>query len=126
MDDILEIFKKDSVEQLTDHINEIDNTGNIKFTYETESNNSFSGYSHCQEKKQDGSVKLLVDRKKTHTDQYLHFTSHHPLQHKLSVSRTLMDRKDKVVTEPQDKEQEESKVKEALKLRIPGMGVHSN
>ena len=116
VDDILEVVKKGSVERLTDHINQIDSTGNIKFTYETEIESSIPFLDTLIVKKPYGSIKLLVYRKKTHTDQYLHFTSHHPLQHKLSVIRTLMDRRDKVVTEPQDKEQEEHKIKEALKL----------
>ena len=116
VDDVLEVVKKDSVEQLTTHINQIDKTGNIKFTYETEVDQKIPFLDTLIVKKQDGSIKLLVYRKKTHTDQYLHFNSHHPLQHKLSVIRTLMDRKDKVVTEDEDKKQEEIKIKEALKL----------
>ena len=109
-------MKVGSVEPLTDHINQIDKTGNIKFTYEKESDSSIPFLDTLIVKKQDGSIKLLVYRKKTHTDQYLHFTSHHPIQHKLSVIRTLMDRKDKVVTEQEDKDMEEQKIKEALKL----------
>ena len=38
VDDVLEIVKKGSAEQLTSHINQIDKTGNIKFTYEKEEN----------------------------------------------------------------------------------------
>jgi len=34
--DVLELIKKGPVRNLTDHINTIDPTGNIKFTYEEE------------------------------------------------------------------------------------------
>jgi len=36
VDDVLELIKKGQVRNLTDHINTIDPTGNIKFTYEEE------------------------------------------------------------------------------------------
>jgi len=62
----------------------------------------------------DSRVKLLVYRKKTHTDQYLDFSSHHPLQHKFSVVRTLLDRCSQMVTEEQDRQAEESHIQEAL------------
>ncbi|XP_072022905.1 uncharacterized protein [Amphiura filiformis] len=114
VDDVLEIVNKGSAEPLTEHLNQIDKTGNIKFAYETEENQQIPFLDTLIVKKPDGSIKLLFYRKKTHTDQYLHFQSHHPLQHKLSVIRTLMDRKDKVVTEEKDRELEEVKIKEAL------------
>ena len=65
-------------------------------------------------KKPDGSIKLLVYRKKAHTNQYLNFQSHHPLQHKLGVIRTLLDRMNKVVTEEGDKEAEKQTIQTAL------------
>jgi len=34
VDDILEVIKKDSVSDLTDHLNQVDETGSIKFTFE--------------------------------------------------------------------------------------------
>ena len=59
-------------------------------------------------RKPDGSVKLLVYRKATHTDQYLNFSSHHPIHHKLGVVRTSLDRSNSVVTEAKDRERKES------------------
>ena len=53
--------------------------------------------------------------KPTHTDQYLVFDFHHPLEHKLSVVRTLFHRTETVVTTPEDKDSELKHVKTALK-----------
>ena len=36
MDDILDIAMKDSVKKLTEFLNEVDDSHNIKFTYEVE------------------------------------------------------------------------------------------
>ena len=85
VDDILEIVNKDCVEKLTDHINKVDKSGSIKFTYEKESEGKVPFLDTLIVKKEDGSVKLLVYRKPTHTDQYLNYESHHPLHHKLGV-----------------------------------------
>ena len=46
----------------------------------------------------DKTVKIQVYRKPTHTDQYLHFQFRHPIHHKSGVVRTLMDRKDMLVS----------------------------
>ena len=66
-------------------------------------------------KKEDGSVKLLIYRKLTHTEQYINYKSHHPLHQKMGVIRTLFDKKDRIVTEDDDRLQEEEKVVRALK-----------
>ena len=50
----------------------------------------------------------------THTDQYLSFQSHHPVQHKLAVIRTLLERSDSIVTEEEDRKQEEEHIRTAL------------
>jgi len=66
-------------------------------------------------RKEDGNIKLVVYRKKTHTDQYLNFMSHHPLHQKLGVIRTLLNRCENVVTEEEDQRQEEEHITSALK-----------
>ena len=47
-------------------------------------------------------VKVQVCRKKIHTDQYLRFHSHHPLNHKLGVIWTLYDQCDSIIKEETD------------------------
>ena len=63
---------------------------------------------------EDGDLKLHIYRKPTHTDQYLNFNSHHPIEHKLSVVRTLLDRSQSLVTNNDDKEREDIHVQKAL------------
>ncbi|XP_072042857.1 uncharacterized protein [Amphiura filiformis] len=115
VDGVLEVIKKDTTEKLTEHLNKVDETGNIKFTYEEEKDCSIHTFlDTLVVRKQDGSIKLLIYRKKTHTDQYLNFDSQHPLHQKLGVIRTLFDRMDSIVTEEEDKKEEEKKIRTAL------------
>ncbi|KAI8484112.1 hypothetical protein Bbelb_382300 [Branchiostoma belcheri] len=53
-------------------------------------------------------------RKPTHTDQYLDFNSHHPLEQKLGVIRTLFHRADTIITSDEAKSKEHSHLKNAL------------
>ena len=59
-------------------------------------------------------MKVQVYRKATHTDQYLSFRSHHPLNHKLGVICTLYDWCDNIVTEEADAAAEIIHVDKAL------------
>ncbi len=82
VDDILDLIKKDKVKDMNDHLNTIDETGS---TYEPESEQKIAFLDTLITRRDDGSVKLGVYRKPTHTDQYLNFGSHHHIQHKLGV-----------------------------------------
>ncbi|XP_071963828.1 uncharacterized protein [Antedon mediterranea] len=114
VDDVLEIVKQDQVENLTQHLNSSDPAGPIKFTYEKEYENKISFLDSLIIRKPDGSVKLLVYRKPTHTDQYLHFDSHHSVHQKLGIIRTLFDHMNSIVTMDADRNTEEVNITSAL------------
>ena len=61
-------------------------------------------------------MKTRVFRKKTHTSQYLAFSSHHPLHQKMGVIRTLLDRYNAIVTGEEDNKEEKGTIKDALRL----------
>ena len=58
---------------------------------------------------------MSVYRKPTHTDQYLNFMSHHPIDHKISVVRTLLEKSQNLVSELEDKKKEDIHVQDALR-----------
>ena len=113
VDDTFCVIKTAFVNEFTDHINSLDN--NIKFTREEEDNGTLPFLDTLIVREECGSIKVKVYRKPTHTDQYLHFNSHHPLEHKLSVVRTLTHRAQSVVTDEHDRKEEITHVKNALK-----------
>nr|XP_054605014.1 uncharacterized protein cbx7b isoform X1 [Nothobranchius furzeri] len=116
VDDILEIIPKGQTETLTQHLNNIDDTGNIKFTYESETEGSIAFMDMKIARQTDGTLNINTYRKPTHTDQYLLWTSEHPTIHKMSVIRTLYHRAN-MVTEERDRKQENRHIQHALKTR---------
>ena len=87
MDDILEVIRKGSVEKLTKFSNSLDATGSIKFTYEVEQDGKLFFFDIRLERTDNDGLKLCIYGKPTHTDQYLNFSSHQPVEHKLNVVR---------------------------------------
>ena len=120
VDDVLEKIKRGKLQNLTDHLNTVDETNSIKFTHEEEYDGAIPLLDTLITRKPDGSIKLLVYRKKTHTDQYLNFFSHHPLQHKLSVVRTLLDRCFNLVSKEEDRQAE----KNISRMHYHSVGTH--
>ena len=96
VDDTFIIIKRSSKESFLEHLNSVDD--NIHFT--------------CEEPNEDGSIAFLdmlitpvrngrlntsVYRKEPHTDQYLHWDSHHSISAKYSVVGTLFHRAEQPV-----------------------------
>jgi hypothetical protein len=104
--------KKQHVQEFTDHLNSID--PDIKFTCEEEENNRLAFLDTTTVRQEDGSLKVDVFRKQTHTDQYLNFKSNHPLNQKLGVVRTLYHRANTVISDPEDQQKEVLHVNGAL------------
>ncbi len=98
----------------SDHLNSIDHTGNIKFTHEEEIDRFIAFLDLKIHHTVEGGIKINIYRKRTHTDQYLLWTSEHPTAHKMSVVRTLYERAG-LITDPKDRAQEEQHIQNALK-----------
>ncbi|XP_066267643.1 uncharacterized protein [Branchiostoma lanceolatum] len=107
-------LKERVADDFFDHINQVDD--NIKFTQESCQNNRLP---------LDGNLQFEVYRKPTHTDQYLAFDSHHPLEHcKLAVIKTLFHRADNVITSDEAKTDEHRHLRAALAK--PEKGIKAN
>ncbi|KAI8519621.1 hypothetical protein Bbelb_028780 [Branchiostoma belcheri] len=105
-------LKKRVAPDFFDHINQIDD--NIKFTQEPSHDNMLPFLDTKTIVEEDGNLRFEVYRKPTHTDQYLAFDSHHPLEHKLAVIKTLFHRADNIVTSDQAKTDEHRHLRGAL------------
>ena len=64
----------------------------------------------------DGTITTTVFQKKTHTDWYLDFESHHPLVRKAAVACTLFSRADKICTDIPEKTKEKENVTADLRM----------
>ena len=77
VEDIYSILKPMHLENFFHHINNLHQ--NIQFTIEEESNGKLA-FLDTLLKRNNGEISVMVYRKPTHTDQYLHYSCHH---HKL-------------------------------------------
>ncbi len=82
MDDIITALPIVSVQPFLNHLNSIEET--INFTVELESNGELYFLDTTVKHNSNGTLSTTVFRKKTHTDKYLSFASHHPIAHKIA------------------------------------------
>ena len=114
VDDTIVIIKADQIDRFTAHINA--HHPAIKFTIEKEVDNKIPVLDVLISRDDTGQLSFQVYRKPTHTEQYLSFSSHHPLQHKLGVIRTLSDRATTIVSKEVDKQNELVRVRRSLAI----------
>ena len=66
-------------------------------------------------KQNNGEISVLIYRKSTHTDQYLHYSSHHETSCKESVLSSLFNGTYSVITNKEDLRKENARIKQVLK-----------
>ena len=112
VDDIYSVLKCTHLENFFHHINNL--YQNIKFTMGEESNEELA-FLDTLLKWNNGEISVLVYRKPTHTDQYLHYSSHHQTSCKENVVSSLFNRACSMITNKDDLHKENARIKQVLK-----------
>ncbi|KAK3751073.1 hypothetical protein QZH41_001914 [Actinostola sp. cb2023] len=112
VDDTICVIQKDQINALHQHLDSQD--PNIKFTVERYSDDGLPFLDTLNKVLDDGTIDVSIFRKKTHTDRYLHFSSHHPPQHKAAVVRTLVHKTNNLLSKDCHKDKERTHIGRAL------------
>ena len=113
VDDTFVVMKKAHKEEFMTHLNSVDNS--IQFTTEEpRPDGSLPFLDILITPDKDGRLDTTGYRKPTHTDQYLHWESHHTISSKYSVVGTLHHRVKTICSNRQLLQQEEERLLEAL------------
>lgn len=113
VDDTITKLKQMVINEFLQHLN--NQHPRIKFTTELQENGKIAFLDTLIHVLPDGSTKLTIYRKATHTDQYLDFKSNHHVKQKTGIINTFKHRIEELVTEEEDKKIELKHVKKALK-----------
>ena len=113
VDDVCTVLQEKDIKEFKKHLDSIEPS--IKFTMESESNGKIAFLDTEIHHHEDGSLSTTVYRKKTHTDKYLSFDSHHPMAYKNAVAGTLFNRANKICSFHPDRVKEEVHITTALK-----------
>ena len=124
VDDTFVIMKKCHREEFMKHLNSVDK--NIQFTAEEPGPEGTLPFLDILIKPdQEGRLHTTVYRKPTHTDQYLHWDSLHPISSKYSVVGTLHHRAKTICSNHQMlKEEEEHLTKALMKCNYPSWALN--
>ena len=110
--EVYSIIKHTHLEIFFHHINNLHQ--NIKFTMEEESNGELA-FLDTLLKQTNEEICVLVYRKPTHTDQYLHYSPHLQTSCKESVVSSLFNRAYSIITNKDDLHKERTRIKQVLK-----------
>ena len=114
VDDTGVIIQRDYENELFEHINKQHDS--IKFTIEREDEDQSLPMLDLKLKRNEKNISTDIYRKPTHTDHYLQWSSHHPVQQKLGVVRTLIHRANTLIADEDLRKVEVKKVKDALRV----------
>lgn len=90
VDDTCCRVKATAVDDLLHHLNSV--RPSIRFTVEVERGGTLPFLDTCIQQREGSGLDITVYRKPTHTDHYLHFSSHHPRHMKRGLVRCLYNR----------------------------------
>ena len=124
VDDTFTIIQKADKDAFLNHINSIDE--NIHFTYgDPKEDGSIPFLDMLIIPDEEGRLKTNVYRNPTHTDQYLHWDSHHAITSKYSVIGTLYHRAKTVCSNPDQLQNEEKHLFKSLnKCKYPNWALN--
>ena len=111
VDDVYSILKRVHLENTFYYINNLHEP--IKFTMEEEIYGELA-FLDTLLKWNNGDISVLVYRKPTHTDQYLHYSSHHQTSCKESVVSSLFNGAYSIITNKDDLHKENARIKQVL------------
>ena len=115
VDDTFVVIKTACKEEFFKHINSIEES--IQFTAEdTQADGSLPFLDALVTPQADGTLSTSLYRKPTHTNQYLHWDSHHAISAKYIVISTLFHRAKEVCYIKQQLEEEQEHIQQALPL----------
>ena len=112
VDDVYFIVKRTHLENVFHRINNLHQ--NIMFTMEEEGNEELA-FLDTLLKWNKGEISALVYRKPTHTDQYLHYSSHNQISCKESAVSSLFIRAYSIITNKDDLHKENARIKQVSK-----------
>ena len=106
-------MEKTEGEPFHDYLNTISTS--IKFTKQLEKLGQLAFLVVSVQQMEDGSLATSVYRQPTHTDRFLQYLFHHPINQKVSVARTLFSRANRITSNNEKKIEEFHQTTKTLK-----------